>query len=212
VQAARCCVIGHPKSFFTLYKPVMDSGQHVCHFDRDGRLLGSGAGGEQVAAAVQQACAAPGCVLVAVELVARGGFPLAAFQHVIVYASEPGSQAAVRTQLAELACPLHFLEVAPSLPLDSQQARQQAAAAAVPARPWQAGTGAAAAAEVTRVQHAARPAVAHQAVGASSSGGAKEWPIIISSNACRPIRWVQRFEGSHLGRERFLGGQDGMSD
>jgi hypothetical protein len=195
VQAARCCVIGHPKSFFTLYKPVMDSGQHVCHFDRDGRLLSSGAGGEQLAAALQQACAAPGCVLVAAELVARGGFTLAAFQHVIVYASEPGSQAALRAQLAELACPLHFLEVVTPLPQASQQAQQQAAAAALPARPQQAGSGAAAGAAVgvTRVQHAARPAAAHQAAAASSPQGAKEWPLIISSNACRPIRWVQRF-------------------
>lgn len=197
-QGCKVCIIGHPKSFFTLYKAVLDSGAgRVCHFDRDGRLLSGGASGEQLDAAVQQACGGASCLLVAAELVQRGGFPLAAFQQVVVYASEQEGQA-LRARLAEVACPLHFLEVE----LPAQQAQHGAAAGppqqrvvpgGEPGGQRQAAQGAAAggAGAVACVQHACRPAAPAVAVVAAqqvAAASCPDWPVIISSDPCRPIR------------------------
>ena len=206
MQASKCCVIGHPKSFFTLYKPVLAAGQTVCQLDRDGHLTAAATAGtpgaaKQLAAALQQACAAASCVLVPAELVGTGRFPLAAFQQVVVYASEPATQAALQPHLSQLACPLHFLEVPlPSLSAPSAQPPQQAAgtvAVGMVAGPGQrtaaagapaAAATAAAAQGVARVQHASQvapPAAAQRAPPA----GSRDWPIIVSSDPCRPIRW-----------------------
>lgn len=200
LQGAKCCIIGHPKSFFTLYKAVLASGQTVSQLDRSGTLRAAAKGarsagiGGQLAAAVQQACASASCVLVPASLVASGQFPLAAFQQVVVYASEPATQADLRPHLSQLACPLHFLEV--PLPSFSPVGPQQAAAAAVAAaqsapRLVQGGRTCpampAAPAGVARVQHAARtvpPATIQQAPAAASN----DWPLIISGDPCRPIR------------------------
>lgn len=191
-QGVKVCVVGQPHSFFTLYQAAVCAGLAVCQLDRDGslaRAAGSAASAEAVAAAVAQACASPGaaCVLAPAELVAAGGFPLAPFQAVVVYASEPTIQAALRPHLGSLACPLHWLE-APAL-------EQPGVAGSVPA----AGTAAAAAAgqrvrggAPAAVQRTARPAAAAtpQPVTAATvgAGGGRDWPLIISSDPSRPIR------------------------
>jgi hypothetical protein len=170
---------------------VLGSGAgRVCHFDRDERLASSGASREQLAAAVAEALAGAPCLLVAVELVEGGSFPLTAFQQVVVYASEPGSQAALRTRLEGLSCPLHFMELAlpallelpqtlqaqpsPDRHARVQEHRRQAVGAA--------GAGAGAG-PVSRVQHPARPAAP-----AGQENVSADWPVIISSDHSRPIR------------------------
>ena len=180
---------------------MLASGQTVSQLDRSGALSAAangarcaGAGG-QLAAAVQQACASASCVLVPAGLVASGQFPLAAFQQVVVYASEPATQADLRPHLSQLTCPQHFLEVPlPSFSQAGLQRAEPAAVAAMPSAPRQALQGGmtgptmpAAPAGVARVQHAARtvlPAAAQQAPAAASN----DWPLIISSDPCRPIR------------------------
>ena len=73
LQGCKVLIVGHPKSFFTLYKPALDSGLgRVCHLDRDSCLLRAPA--EQVAAAVHQGAAGAACLLAAVELAAAPGF------------------------------------------------------------------------------------------------------------------------------------------
>lgn len=179
--------MGHPKSFFTLYQPILSAGQRVCQLDRDGSLAAGSPTPEQLAAAVQQACAGAGCVLVPAALVARGGFPLAAFQHVVVYASEAESQVALRPHLAGLVCPLHFLEAALPAPqaAAAPQPGQVRPVAHAPQQQPQ-GDGAAVAPGVARVQHAARPALV--ATPVPLPAGSPDWPVIVSSDPCRPIR------------------------
>lgn len=206
-QGSKCCVIGHPKSFFTLYKAVLAAGQTVSQLDRSGALAthlaaakdatSRAALSEQLAAAVQQACASVSCVLVPASLVAGGCFPLAAFQQVVVYASEPATQADLRPHLSQATCPLHFLEVPlPNLGPAGPQLRgapaasaaAAAAAAAVPQTGAAAGQAAPAAPPgVARVQHAART-VAPAAAQPAAAAPCKDWPLIISSDPRRPIR------------------------
>lgn len=196
VQGAKCCIIGQPQSFFTLYRPALDSGQpggRVCQFDREGQLMASGAAGEELAAAVQAAATGAGCMLVSCELAAREGFPFSAFQAVVVYASEPDSQAALRQRLEGVQCPLHFLEL--SLPVSFRHGQDGGATAALH-QPTSAEAAAKASAEaikgVARVCHVARPVAATGVPaqpGAAAPGAAgMEWPLIISSDPGRPIR------------------------
>ncbi|PRW45191.1 hypothetical protein C2E21_6279 [Chlorella sorokiniana] len=200
---AKCCIIGHPKSFFTLYKAVLAAGQTVIQLDRSGALTAAAKGGGSaattgpLAAAVQQACACAGCVLVPAALVASGQFPLAAFQQVVVYASEPATKVELRP-LSQLPCPLHFLEVPlPSLgtagPLQAAPPAAAVAAGAAAPRLAQQGSHAAGPAlqagppGVARVQHAARTA-APFAAQPEPAAPSIDWPLIISSDPCRPIR------------------------
>lgn len=190
-QGSRVCVVGQPKSFFTLYKAALATGQQVCQLDRDGRLARGGAGRDAVAAAVRTACASAACVLVPAELVAAGSFPLEAFQAVVVYASDPGTQAVLRPQLEGLPIPLHWLEVPlPALQQHAAPGATTAAAAAAPQKPGAARGAPAAGRTAARVQHAARPApvaVAAQQQAALSPAN-RDWPVIISSDPGRPIR------------------------
>ena len=189
VQGAKVCVVGQPHSFFTLYQSVVGAGLAVCQLDRDSSLARApGASRDAAAAAVAQACAGPGatCVLAPAALVAAGGFPLAAFQAVVVYASEPTTQAALRQHLDSLACPLHWLEV-PLAALQQQHGAAGSAQLPASAAAQRAGPGAPAA-----VQHAARTtaAAAPQPAAAAAAGasGGRDWPLIISSEPSRPIR------------------------
>lgn len=181
---------------------MLAAGQTVSQLDRGGALTaaakrgGSAAVGEQLAAAVQQACASASCVLVPAGLVASGQLSLAAFQQVAVYASEPASQMELKPHLSQLACPLHFLEVPlPSLASGAAGPQQAAAApvAAAPQRAQQRGPAGPAMQAgppgVARVQHAARTA-APAAVQPGAAVASKDWPLIISSDPCRPIRWA----------------------
>lgn len=176
--------MGHPKSFFALYKPILPAGQRVCTFDRERRLT-SGATAAALAEAVAQACATADCLLVGAEVVAGGAFPLAAFQQVVVYESEADSQAALRPHLGGLECPLHFLQVpapAPPRAVPPPAAAPQAAPSAAP-QPLGSAAG------VARVQHAARPP-ATVVAGPQPLPGGLDWPVVISSDPCRPIRPV----------------------
>ena len=195
LQGGKCCIIGDSKSFFTLFRVVLEGGGgKVSHFDRDGRLQaalnsgGSGGGSraELLAEAVQRACASAeggGCLLADAELVAGGGVPLGTVQQVVVYASEMDSpwQAALQEQLAQLTCPLHRLEVALPAQLAPPVAAPACPAAAAPtaAVAGPAGGGG-------RVLHAARQEAA-EVPGSSPAG--MEWPVIVSSDPSRPIRW-----------------------
>lgn len=186
MQASKCCVVGHPKTFFTLYRPALDSGQprgRICQLDRDGQLHASGVAGAALAAAVEAAVSGAGCLLVPAELVGRAGFPSSAFQAVVVYASEPEAASALRQQLAGVERPVHFLEVA--LPTEQPTA--------VAAGDEQAtGSAVVAADGAARVHHAARPAAAAVAAGTpavqASATGVLEWPVVVSSDPNRPIQ------------------------
>lgn len=190
VQDAKSCVVGHPKTFFTLYRPVLDSGQpggRICQLDRDGQLRASGAVGKSLAAAVEAAAAGVGCMLVPAQLAGTAGFPFSAFQTVVVYASEPEAASALRQRLAGVQRPLHFLEVV--LPAD------QAQGPAARAEPTTAAEGVAADG-AAKVRHVARPAAAAggarapvvQAGVKASAAGSPDWPVVISSDPSRPVR------------------------
>ena len=189
LQGARCCVVGNPETFFTLYQTALACGGRVCHLDRDGRLAASGAAGEALAEAVEAAAAGAACLLVASGLAARRGFPWAAFQGVVVYASEAGAQAALRERLAGAQCAVHILEVAPpSLDAAAPVAAPAAAPAAKPQlrlpAPPPAGDG--------KVRHAARTAPAAGVIAglppAAVAACGMDWPLVISCDPSRPIR------------------------
>jgi hypothetical protein len=189
LQGAKSCIIGDPKSFFALYKPVLGSGAgRMCHFDRDGRFSNGCANRDQLVAAVKQACETSTCLLVSCELAQSPDFPLTEFQQVVVYASEPDSQACLQARLQGLMCPLHFLQTAPSAQLLSPSAKRsppQKTAQQQQHRPrgvLQQQAGSQGPGKNTSVLHAARmPAV-------PADRASTDWPVIISSDPCRPIR------------------------
>ncbi|KAL4448291.1 hypothetical protein ABPG75_005510 [Micractinium tetrahymenae] len=201
----KCCVVGHPKSFFTVYRPALDSGQpggRICQLDRDGQLQANGAAGEPLAAAVEAAAAGAGCLLVPAELAVRDGFPCSAFQAVVVYASEPEAASVLRQQLVGVERPLHFLEV--SLPTE------QPLTAAAGAKPAAAAAGLVAADGAAKVRHAARTAaagvpgraLAAQPGLAATAPHGLDWPVVISSDPNRPIRARRQLYEAVLAVER----------
>ena len=79
----------------------------------------------------------------------RGGFPLHPFQHIIVCATEPGTQAALLPLLEGSRCPQHILQMqlptweeeAPGGQAKQGSAPQRAAPVAPPALPGRWGLG-----------------------------------------------------------------------
>lgn len=170
-QGCKILVAGDPKSFFTLYPLVRAAGLRPAHLDRGGELLAGGAAAD-VADAVAQACAAADCVLAADALVAHPerGFPLHCFQHVVVYVSEEPSQRAVLEALEGAACGVTTLRV--SWPGDGGGEAAPPAEAPRPAPPAQ----------------PAAPAAAAPPAPPAAQRPAPDWPLVVSSDARRPVR------------------------
>ena len=195
-------VVGESSCFHTLYPVVLGCGLRVCHFDKEGELLSQKASSvpDVLLAAVQLACSQAECVLVAVEHIVAGGFPAAAFQHIVLYASEPELQARLQVVLAETPRPQHVLQVELG---PSQPERLVPPGPGLPA-------GAAGAGRLLPAAqpHAAAPA-AHQPAGPVAAAPAvatapqgRDWPLVVSSDPSRPIRTRRGLYESVLQLER----------
>jgi hypothetical protein len=179
---ARVLVAGDPKGFFALYPVVAAAGLRPAHLDRGGELLAAGAPRGETRAAAAAADADADCVLVDGRLAAAPGFTLAAFQHVVAFATEPGAQAPLRAALVAAGVSATLLELEPF----------ELEAPAAPPLPLLASAPAA-------------PAAAQAAAAGAGRGGTacpSDWPLVLSTDPARPAAARRALREALLSLER----------